>query len=798
MKRKMSAVFSLMFSMLLTGIAFSAVPPSITPVDVYTLSSDSPARIAADNEGKIYVTIPENGLVKVFSNNGLSLGSLNIVESPLGIAIDQSGRLYITDTINNNSGVYDSDGHLFFKLGSGDGEFAFPNAIAVSVTDKIYVTDSALNMVKVYSTSDGAYLNSFGSNILRYPTGITIDEAAGEVFVIDYNNLYIRIYDLDGNLKRSIKGGGGMMGAGKLLMPLGLALDSTRLYVTDAFNSVVAVFDKTNGAFLSYIGNYGSGPIEFKTPSGIAIDKDGKMFVSNTNNQRIDVLGIDVFNNIKISPAELDFAVYAKGPSVTQAVNLISDVTSTTWDATVSEPWASLSAYSGTTSSSVDVTVDPSGVLPGNYNVDVEFKTSSGVVALLKLNVEVIMPVLSIAPSSFNFTYQKNSTNFPSGALLISSIGAVLPWSGYTTAEWLTLENVAGTAPSTTGISVNNNISSFALGTYTTSIGIDAGTNVIGSPASVSVTVNVVDAGDIKVTTNLDEALFNITGPQNVSGSGKSWTETNVMTGTYTISFDHISGYVRPYSRSFTVESGKTAEIIAEYTGKKAVTHIVAGSGGSKGKELSVLTLTGDKVFSVVPFHKSESVRVAVGDLDKSGTDKIAVTDYVRSLKVYSFEGTELASLELSKSYKGADIAVGDIDNDGKTDILVAVKNSNITSIEQRRVVKVFNYSDGQLQEKAVLFTENIMNEFSIALGDINGDGILEVILADSDNIRAFSINAAESRLTEIWTVKSGSKYLPRIAAGDIDDDGLDEIGLSITQAISKKVEDPVIRILNG
>ena len=593
-----------------------------------------------------------------------------------------------------------------------------------------------------------------------------------------------------------------MLGGGnKILRPLGIAFDSTRIYVTDAFHSVIAVYDRGNGAFLNYIGNYGAGTLEFKTPTDAVIDRDGKMFVANSNNYRIDSLGIDAYSSIELSQDELGFIAYTRGPSVTQTVFLSSAVTDTEWEATVSEEWVSLSAYSGTTPSSVDVIVDPAEVLPGNYNVEVKFMTPSGTVSLLKLSVEVKMPVLSIAPSSFTFTYEKNSADLPSGSLLISSIGANIPWTGNTTAEWLTLGNSAGTTPSSPIVSINDEINKLDSGTYTAYVEINAGINVIGSPASASVTVNVIGAGDIQVTTNLNEASFTITGPQNYSGSGMSWAKQAVQAGRYFISFDHVSGYVRPYSRSFTVESGesgKAAVIRGEYTKKLAVTHIIAGSGDKKGKELSVLTLTGNKVFSVVPFNKIQSLRVAAGDLDGEGIDKIVVTDNISSLKVYSFEGTELASLALSKSYNNADIAVGDIDNDGKAEILMALENKIITSMEQRRVIKVFTYADGQIQEKPVLFTENIQGEFSIALGDIDGDGIIEAILADLESVRAFDINTAENTFTQLWSIPSGSKYLPRIAAGDIDDDGVDEIGLSITQAVSKKKEESAIRILGG
>ena len=251
-KNKLSILFFLFSSIVSAGFVFPAVPPIINPVDIYAVSSGSPAGIAAGTEGKIYVTDPMNGLVNVFSNNGLSLGSLHSGSSPLGITADQTGNLYVSDLKDKNVGIYDPNGNFILKLGSGDGEFVFPNYMAVSGAGKVYVTDSKANMVKIYSTLNGVQAGSFGAGLLNFPTGIAVDDNTGEVFVIDHNNLYVRVYGLTGNLIRSIRFNTSAL-SNKILAPLGIALDSTRIYVTDAFHSVIAVFDRGNGAFLKYI-----------------------------------------------------------------------------------------------------------------------------------------------------------------------------------------------------------------------------------------------------------------------------------------------------------------------------------------------------------------------------------------------------------------------------------------------------------------------------------------------------------------------------------------------------------------
>ena len=785
----MKKIFFLFFITFFANIAFAAVPPVSTPVDNYAILEGSPARIATDSSGKLYVTNNTRGLISVFSNNGLLLYSINTVKSPLGIAVDSLGKIFVSDIEKKNVGIYDSKGNLLLKLGSGDGEFGLPNDVAVSSSGNVYVTDSINNIVKVYSfslssrRSGGTYTNtySFGAGLLNFPTGAAVDDSAGEVFVIDHNNLYIRVFDLNGNLKRSIKGGGGMMG-GKLLRPLGIAVDSTRMYVTDIFHSVVAAYDKVSGIFLRYIGNYGAGNGEFKSPIGLAIDKDNKIFVASNENQRIEVLGIDTFNSLKIDPNTLNFFASINGSTITQTVNLTSTISGTAWTAVVSSPWITLSSNTGITPSSVNVTVNPAGLSQGHYTSEIKFQTQTGLEYVLIVSLEVQdLRALSVAPGVLRFAYQKNSGTLQTNSLMISSSGSILQWNASTPTTrtaFLKLSNSTGITPATLNVTLSDNVKYFPLGSYETTIDVNAGT-VQGSPAQVRVYLDVIETTAIRVITNLDSASYTITGPDNLSGFGKEWVSGNVNPGTYVITYNPVSGYRSPDVGSFTVNAGGTTEITGVYSKVKTATHIIAGSADPNGNTLRVLPLDGSAGLTITPFYSPSVVKIAAGDLDGDGIDEIIATNSRNIINIYSADGNMIAAKFLESTADKLEIVVADINQDGKAEILAGYI---ITASRTKKLIS-FNLEGSLFVNEVILMyytdsSRTAPEAFAISTGDIDSDGKSELVVAEKSKISSYKFNPNLS-LTVLWSKMLSETVRPVIITGDIDGDGKDEIAIA-------------------
>ena len=86
-------------------------------------------------------------------------------------------------------------------------------------------------------------------------------------------------------------GGSGSQGEddGQFSWPTGIAVDgSGRVYVTDSRNDRVQVFG-TDGQFLTQWGSQGSGDGQFSSPTGIAVDGSRMVYVVDSRNHRVQV-----------------------------------------------------------------------------------------------------------------------------------------------------------------------------------------------------------------------------------------------------------------------------------------------------------------------------------------------------------------------------------------------------------------------------------------------------------------------------------------------------------------------------
>ncbi|CAF4249816.1 unnamed protein product [Rotaria socialis] len=158
-------------------------------------------------------TIDENGngrLLKKFGQQSLI--------GPKGLCIsNQSQSIVVADNKANSICLFNSSGvlsHRFGTRGSELHELAGPHYVKFAEQDNdrnIIVTDFYNNCVKIFDIErHGQFVTSFGSvgtknGLFQAPTGLAIDYERGYIFVSDWGNNRIQVFDRQGSFIRIIE-----------------------------------------------------------------------------------------------------------------------------------------------------------------------------------------------------------------------------------------------------------------------------------------------------------------------------------------------------------------------------------------------------------------------------------------------------------------------------------------------------------------------------------------------------------------------------------------------------------------
>jgi len=210
-----------------------------------------PAGIAADRENNVYVTDSNSGAIRVFDSKGKfrrylkeSRGSESYFQQPLGIAVDTATeRIYVCDSSRHMIIVLDKKGRVIDRFGKRNGgarpgEFRYPTQLVVS-GGEITVLDSGNRRVQILD-SRGHFQREIQLGYADKDSGLAAD-ADGKIYVSDSTVNQVRVFSHDGGLLYRI----GHMGtqAGEFDGASGLWLDSGNcLYVVDARNKRVQEF----------------------------------------------------------------------------------------------------------------------------------------------------------------------------------------------------------------------------------------------------------------------------------------------------------------------------------------------------------------------------------------------------------------------------------------------------------------------------------------------------------------------------------------------------------------------------
>ncbi len=307
-----------------------------------------PYGVAVDAAGNLFITDSNNnrirrvdastGDISTYAGNGNSgpfgdggPATSASLSTPTSITLDGAGNVYFADNGNNAIRRIDSITHIITTVAGtlgtsgsfGDGGTAThaklnsPNGVALDGQGKLYIADTANNVVRVVDLNAGTinlFAGSYSENYsgdggpaisaaLNAPWGVTV-APTGELYIADQYNHCIRKVALDltistvaGNHNQGYSGDGGPAIAAELNEPASVVIDAAgNLYIADSGNNYVRKVSSTTGYISSVVGNsfesftgdtLPANQASLYGPYTLALDGPGNLYIADLFHNRI-------------------------------------------------------------------------------------------------------------------------------------------------------------------------------------------------------------------------------------------------------------------------------------------------------------------------------------------------------------------------------------------------------------------------------------------------------------------------------------------------------------------------------
>jgi DNA-binding beta-propeller fold protein YncE len=272
-----------------------------------------------------------------FYGDGILATNARLSRITEGVAVDRNGLLYFADPIiniirmvNTTSGIISTVAGTPGSYGfSGDGGPATiarldsPSGVAVDRNGLLlYIADSSNGRIRMVNTitkeistvagtgpfvdfsGDGGLATDAG---LRSPYGVAVDRN-GHLYIADTLNFVIRMVNITTGIISTVagtpgsygfSGDGGPATDARLGFPHDVAVDRNGLlFIAETNNNVIRMVNTVTGMISTVAGTYGVG-VGFdgdggratnallSNPYGVAVDEAGRVYISDTGNNRI-------------------------------------------------------------------------------------------------------------------------------------------------------------------------------------------------------------------------------------------------------------------------------------------------------------------------------------------------------------------------------------------------------------------------------------------------------------------------------------------------------------------------------
>ncbi len=268
---------------------------------------NAPRGIALAPDGSLYVADSRNHRIVHFSPEGqvlhawgvyadssLVIAPAGAFNEPWGVAVGPDGSVYVTDTWNHRIQKFTAEGQPILQWGafgfSNENKLNFygPRGIAVSPDGRVFVADTGNKRIAVFD-QNGNFLTDFGqAGFGRGEFDEPVDVAIGNnglVYVTDTWNQRVQAFagSSDGTVYLPVQ-------EWPIAGWYGTSVDNKPFIAINPLNDHVLVTDPegfrvleftAEGAFVRWWGQFGQGTDSFAMPSGIVVDAQGRVWVSD-------------------------------------------------------------------------------------------------------------------------------------------------------------------------------------------------------------------------------------------------------------------------------------------------------------------------------------------------------------------------------------------------------------------------------------------------------------------------------------------------------------------------------------
>ncbi|UCH82052.1 MAG: VCBS repeat-containing protein [Nitrospiraceae bacterium] len=662
---------------------------------------------------------------------------------------------------------------------------SYPTSLALDVYENIYVTESIENRLLIFSQS-GSHLKTLAG--LSEPLGIAVDQY-GRIFVGNKLDRNVEVYDPGLNFLFKLGSGNG-----EFSQPTSIAINEDRIYVADSLEDNIKVYNP-DGSFSFSFGQTGNGAGQFNFPVALAVnDISGELIVLDRQNiesmsgagQGARVQIFDMEGVFKRSFGERGIGDGKLSKPVGVAVDGKSRIY-------VTDTYQQL----------VQVFDENGTFLTSLYNADHQLRTPMGIVrgdsnrlyiaSLHTGSVEVYgidaYTQLSVAPLLLYFEGDGKGTDTASQFVEIGNEGnSPLTWSAYSEHSWITLTEYSGSLDplETHIIEIGVNMNGLSEGIHTGTVQLVAES---GATEIVEVVFSVVHPPTPELSVHpLSLEFVSVNGS---SPASQSLSISNDGTGVLTWSATSDSDWISMDKIAGTAPDDIPVSVNVSGLNEGTFTGSVSIMGqGALSSPLSILVqleVREERGTISVTTNIDSATFVISGPESYSGSGPAwDVKNAPAGTYYIQFNGV---NGHISPSHKNQTlIADGKIIFHGEY-----IKTEEELNEEERSLQIITGAGPGEANNGSVKVFDPYGKESGIAFqaygypygvnvaaGDMNNDGIDEIITAPGpgpDNpaeVRIFDNTG--SQLHHLTTTVLPHFYGANIATGDLNCDGYDEI----------------------